>query len=368
MKTINFVDLKRQYVGNKKEIDRAIYDVINSSQFILGKACNEFEKEFAKFTGVKFAISVGSGLSALELGMRSLSLGEGDEVLVPVNSFIASALAVSQIGATPILVDCLEDTFNIDVEKAEKAVTKRTKAIMPVHLFGQVANMESLLKLGKRYNLHVIEDACQAHGASFKKKMAGSFGILAAFSFYPGKNLGAYGDGGMVTTSSKAVAQKVKMLRNYGQKEKYKHLLLGGNSRLDNLQAAILLVKLKKLKDWNAKRLKNAKLYNRLLQGLPIITPKIFPNYNHVFHLYVIRVDERDKLSKFLLSCGIPTQIHYPIPIHLQPAYKKLGYKKGDFPVAEKLAREILSLPMYPELTSNEIRYISQKIKSFYRG
>ena len=365
---INFVDLKRQYVDSKKEIDRAIWDVINSSQFILGKACNEFEKEFAKFTGVKFAISVGSGLSALELGMKSLSLGEGDEVLVPVNSFIASALAVSLTGATPILVDCLEDTFNIDVEKAEKVVTKRTRAIMPVHLFGQVADMETIQKFAKKYNLDVIEDACQAHGASFKKRLAGSFGVVASFSFYPGKNLGAYGDGGMVTTNSKSVSEKIKMLRNYGQKEKYKHLLLGGNSRLDNLQAAILLVKLKKLKDWNAKRLENAKLYNHLLQGLPIITPKIFPNYNHIFHLYVIRVDERDKLSQYLLSQGIPTQIHYPIPIHLQVAYKELGYKKGDFPVAEKLAREILSLPMHPELTSNEIRYICQKIKSFYRG
>lgn len=368
MKKINFVDLKRQYVIIKKEIDNAILDVINSSQFILGDKCNEFEKEFAKFIGVKYAISVGSGLSALELGMKSLNLGEGDEVLVPVNSFIASALAVSLTGATPVLVDCLEDTFNIDIEKAEKAVTKRTRAIMPVHLYGQVADMEALLKLAKRYKLYIIEDACQAHGAGFKKTAAGDFGDAAAFSFYPGKNLGAYGDGGIVTTNRKSVAQKIKMLRNYGQKEKYKHLLLGGNSRLDNLQAAILLVKLKKLKTWNASRLKNAKLYNRLLEDLPIITPRIVPNYNHIFHLYVIRIKERDKLSRYLTSYGIPTQMHYPIPIHLQPAYKELGYKKGDFPIAEKLSHEVLSLPMYPELTSTEIRYICQKITAFYRG
>src|SRR3989344_459908 len=365
---INFVDLRKQYIDNKKEIDNAISKVINSAQFILGKEDDEFEKEFARLIGVKFAISVGSGLSALELGIKSLNLGKGDEILVPVNSFIASALAVSLTGATPVLVDCMEDTFNIDVKKAEKAITKRTKAIMPVHLYGQVADMVSILKLAQKHNLYVIEDACQAHGASFKKKMAGSFGTFGAFSFYPGKNLGAYGDGGMVTTNSNSIAEKIRMFRNYGQKEKYKHLLLGGNSRLDNLQAAILLVKLKKLKSWNEKRLVNAKLYNQLLQNLPIVTPNIFLDYNHVFHLYVILTSKREKLAQYLLSQGIPTQIHYPVPIHLQPAYKKLGYKKGDFPVAEKLAHEIFSLPMYPELTSSEIRYICQKIKAFYRG
>ncbi|MBI2596880.1 DegT/DnrJ/EryC1/StrS family aminotransferase [Candidatus Daviesbacteria bacterium] len=368
MKKISFVDLKRQYRENKTEIDLAIKHVLDSTHFILGEEVEQFEKEFAEFIGVKYAVSVGSGLSALELGVRSLEIGQGDEVLVPVNTYIASASAVSLVGATPVLVDCLEDTFNIDAEKAEKLITEKTKAIMPVHLYGQVADMEKVLRLAKKHKLYVIEDACQAHGASIRSKMAGGFGIISAFSFYPGKNLGAYGDGGIVTTNNKTIVDKIRMFRNYGQKEKYKHLLLGGNSRLDNLQASILLVKLKKLRLWNAKRLENAKLYNKSLDDLPIITPKIFPNYNHTFHLYVIRVKDREKLMKYLSSAGIPTQMHYPIPIHLQPAYKELGYKKGDFPVAEKLASEILSLPMFPELKSSEIKYICQKIRDFYRG
>lgn len=363
---INFVDLKRQYKEIKSEIDLVIKNIVISSQFILGNECSEFEQEFAKFCGVKYAVGVGSGLTALELGMRALGVGVGDEVITPVNSFIASSSAISFTGATPVFVDCLEDTFNIDIKKAEKLITKRTKAIMPVHLYGQLADMDGVLKLAKKYQLLVIEDACQAHGASFKNRMAGSFGALAAFSFYPGKNLGAYGDGGMITTNNKMVAEKIKMLRNYGQKEKYKHLILGWNSRLDNLQAAILRVKLKRLEKWNEKRLENAKLYNKYLEKLPIITPKIYPNYRHIFHLYVVRVNNRDKLAKFLSAKGISTVMHYPLPIHLQPAYKSLGYKKGAFPITEKLAMEILSLPMFPELTQSEIKYICEQIKSFY--
>lgn len=364
---INFVDLKKQYQGIKTEIDSAIRGVINSSQFILGEECEMFEKEFAKFAGVKYAIGVSNGSSALELSLRALGIGPGDEVITPANSYIASASCISFTGAKPVLVDVLEDTFNIDAKKTEKLITKRTKAILPVHLYGQVADMGAILKLAKKYKLFVLEDACQAHGASYEGKMAGSFGDAAAFSFYPGKNLGAYGDGGMVVTNNKDLAEEVRLLRNYGQKEKYKHLSLGWNSRLDNLQAAILRVKLKKLKLWNAKRLKNAKIYNRFLLGGPVITPKIFPNYNHVFHLYVVRVRQREKLARFLAEKGISTQMHYPIPIHLQPAYKDLGYKKGDFPVTEKLAEEILSLPMFPELKTREINYICQTIKSFYR-
>lgn len=365
---INFVDLKRQYQGIKTEIDFAIKNVINSSQFILGEECEKFEKEFAKFVGVKYAIGVSNGSSALELSLRALGIEPGDEVITPANSFIASASCISFIGAKPVLVDVLEDTFNIDVKKVEELITKKTKAILPVHLYGQVADMEAILKLAKKYKSYVIEDACQAHGASFKGKMAGSFGTAAAFSFYPGKNLGSYGDGGMVVTNNKDLAEEIKLLRNYGQKEKYKHLTLGWNSRLDNLQAAILRVKLIKLKNWNKKRLENAKAYNKLLSGTPVITPKIFPNYNHIFHLYVIRVSQREKLMKFLAEKGISTQMHYPIPIHLQPAYKNLGYKKGDFPVTEKLAEEILSLPMFPELKLKEIKYICQTIKTFYGG
>ncbi len=368
MKNIAFVDLKRQYKEIKIEVDDAIGGVLGSSQFILGEECERFEKEFAKFCRVKYAIGVGSGLSALELSMRALDIGPGDEVITPANSFIASSSSISFTGAKPVLVDCYENTFNIDVEKCEKAITKKTKAIMPVHLFGQVANMEKVLKLAKKYKLNVIEDACQAHGASFKNKMAGSFGDVAAFSFYPGKNLGAFGDGGIVVTSNKKIAEVIKMLRNYGQREKYIHLTLGENSRLDNIQAAILRVKLKILSKWNRKRVENAKLYNKLLKGLPLVLPKIRSNYNHVFHLYVVRIKERDKLAKFLAGKGISTQMHYPIPIHLQPAYRELGYKMGDFPIAEKLASEILSLPMFPELTNSEIKYICSQIKAFFHG
>lgn len=368
MKSINFVDLKRQYRGIKAEVDSAIKRVISSSQFILGNECSEFEKEFAKFVGVKYAIGVGDGSSALELSLVALGIGKGDEVITPANSYIASSTSISITGAKPVLVDCLEDNFNIDTQNLERLITKRTKAILPVHLYGQVANMEVILKLASKYNLYVVEDACQAHGARFKTSAAGSFGDAAAFSFYPGKNLGAYGDGGMVVTNKKHIAEKISLLRNYGQKEKYKHLILGRNSRLDNLQAAILRVKLKRLAKWNAERLANAKLYNKYLEKVPVITPKIFLNYKHIFHLYVIRAKNRNELAKYLSSKGIVTVMHYPIPIHLQPAYKDLGYKLGDFPVTEKLANEILSLPMYPELKEEEIKYICQQIDSFYHG
>lgn len=365
---ISFVDLKRQHREIQTELNLAIKRVIDCSQFILGEECEKFEREFAQFVGVKYAVGVGNGSSALELCLRTLGIGLGDEVITPANSYIASSSCISFTGAKPVLVDCREDTFNIDAGKIEKLITKKTKAILPVHLYGQVADMEAILKLAKKYKLYVVEDACQAHGARFKGKMAGSFGDVAAFSFYPGKNLGAMGDGGMVVTNSETIVEKIKLLRNYGQKEKYRHFILGWNSRLDNLQAAILRVKLRKLKTWNRERLENAKLYNQLLLGESVIIPKIVPNYSHIFHLYVIRIKEREKLAQYLTSKGISTQMHYPIPIHLQPVYEDLGYKKGDFPIAEKLASEILSLPMFPQLKSSEIKYICQKIKAFYRG
>lgn len=366
MKNIPLVDLKKQYKKIKKEVGSSIQKVLNSTHFIMGDECNEFEKEFARFCKVKYAVGVGNGLAALELGMRALGIGPGDEVLTPVNSFMASSSSISFTGAKPVFVDCFEDTFNIDVKKAEKAITRRTKAIMPVHLYGQLADMEAILELAKKYKLFVVEDACQAHGASFKGKRAGSFGDIAAFSFYPGKNLGGYGDGGMIVTNETKLAEKIKIMRNYGQKEKYHHIYLAWNSRLDTIQAAVLRVKLKYLNGWNQKRLKYAKLYNKYLNGLPITTPKIFSNYTHIFHLYVIRVKEREKLAKYLAAKGISTGLHYPVPIHLQEAYASLGYKKGDFPVVEKLASEILTLPLFPEMTEKEIRYISKQISNFY--
>lgn len=368
MRNIAFVDLYKQYREIKPEIDQAIKEVIYSSEFILGKECELFEKEFAKFCGVKYGVGVNSGLSALELGLRAVEIGQGDEVILPVNSFIGSAMAVTVTGAKPVLVDCREDTFNIDVREAEKAITSKTRAIMPVHLYGQIADIEGVLNLAKKYNLLVIEDAAQAHGASFRGKLAGSFGELGAYSFYPGKNLGAYGDGGIVVTNKKAVAEKLKIMRNHGQIKKNYHIMLGWNNRLDNLQAAILRVKLKKLSHWNARRLANAKLYNKYLASVPVITPQIFPYYGHIFHLYVIRVKRRNQLARYLQFQGIDTSLHYPTPIHLQPVYKDLDYTRGSFPIAEKLSKEILSLPMFPQLKESEISYICKKIAEFYLG
>ena len=339
---VNFVDLKKQYLTIKPEIDTAIQQVIDNSSFILGDEVSEFEKEFAAFCGVKYAVGLDSGISALELGMRALGIGPGDEVITPANSFIASSSSISFTGAKPVLVDCLPDTYNIDPKCVEKAITKKTKAIMPVHLYGQPAEMDSILKIARKHRLFVVEDACQAHGALYHGKKTGSFGELAAFSFYPGKNLGAYGDAGALVTNKKKIAQKVSMMRNYGQKKKYDHQFLAWNRRLDNLQAAILRVKLRHLDLWNKKRFENAEVYYGLLSHSPVVIPYILPKARHVFHLYVIQTERRDELQKFLNERGISTGIHYPVPIHLQKAYKSLGYKRGEFPVTEKDRKSVV--------------------------
>ncbi|TSC64435.1 MAG: glutamine--scyllo-inositol transaminase [Microgenomates group bacterium Gr01-1014_93] len=363
---INVVDLKIQYKQIKNEVNKALREVISNADFILGNEVNDFEKDFANYCGVKFAVGVGSGVSALELGMRALGIGPGDEVITAANSFIASSSAISFTGARPILVDCRED-FNIDPSLIEKKITKKTKAIMPVHLFGQPALMDDIIKIARKFNLYTVEDACQAHGAVYKKKKTGSLGDFGAFSFYPGKNLGAYGDGGILTTNNKRLAKIVSMMRNYGQKKKYHHKFLAWNSRLDSLQAAVLRVKLKFLDEWNMKRARNAKLYNQGLKGLPVTAPPVNPDSTHIYHLYVIRTKSRDKLASFLKEKGINTGIHYPIPIHLQEAYRNLGYTKGDFPITEMLAKEILSLPMYPELTGKQIKLVTDSIKNFFQ-
>ncbi len=365
---IPLVDLKAQYKGIKKEIDGAIAQVINSADFILGEEVSKFEEEYAKYCGVKYAVGLDSGISALELGMRAIGLGTGDEVLTPANSFIASSSAISFTGATPVLIDCDPRTYNIDLNDAERKLTQKTKAIMPVHLYGQMADMEEVMKFAKKHSLFVIEDACQAHGAKYKGKRAGSFGDFAAFSFYPGKNLGAYGDGGILTTNNKKIYEAVKMMRNYGQKEKYHHLFLAWNRRLDTIQAAVLRVKLKYLDNWNLQRRENAKFYTSLLKELDVVTPYEASHGDHVYHLYVIRVKNRDKLKEFLYQKGIGVGIHYPLPIHLQPVYKDLGYGKGDFPISEKFANEIISLPMYAELSKKQIKYTVAKIKSFLKS
>lgn len=364
---IPVVNLKKQYQIYHRDIDKAIKSVLDSTHFILGEEVDRFEEEFAKFCETKYCVGLDNGISALELGMRALGIGPGDEVITPVNSFIASSAAISFTGAKPVLVDCLPDTYNIDPEKIEKAINKKTKAIMPVHLYGQIADMDSIMAIAKKKDLFIIEDACQAHGAVYKGKKAGSLGDLSAFSFYPGKNLGAYGDAGALVTSKKEIAEKVRMMRNYGQKEKYHHLSLAWNRRLDSIQAAVLRVKLRHLPFWNQKRKEHALLYNELLNNTKVITPFEIKNVVSIYHIYCLRVEKREKLQQYLQNKGIMTGIHYPIPIHLQKAYCDLGYKKGDFPIAEKLSKEILSLPMYPELTKEEIKYISRNIHMFYK-
>jgi len=365
MKKILLVDLKGQYLNFKKEIDQAIQKVIDNSDFILGKEVELFEKEFASFSEAKYGIGVASGTEALHLSLLALGVGPGDEVITAANTFVATVLAISYTGARPVLVDINPDNYNLDVSLIKKAITKRTKAIIPVHLFGQPAGMDSIMEVAKEYNLEVIEDACQAHGAEYKGKKVGSIGDVGCFSFYPGKNLGAYGDGGMVLTNNEEIAQKVRMLRNYGSRVKYHHEFKGFNSRLDTIQATILRVKLKRLEEWNEARRRHALRYNELLKDAKVIIPKEEDYAKHVYHLYVIRIKERNKMLEYLKSKGIFAGIHYPIPIHLLRAYQDLGYKKGSFPLTEKYANEILSLPMYPELSEEQINYIAEVINSY---
>lgn len=365
MPNIRLVDLSRQHKRLKKEINSAIARVLASSHFILGEEVEKFEEEFAHFCGAKYCVGLDNGSSALELGLRALGIGPGDEVITPVNSFIASSSAISFAGATPVWVDCDPQTYNIDVTQIERAITKKTRALMPVHLCGQPAAMDKILTLAKKYKLLVVEDACQAHGATFVGKPIGSLGIWAAFSFYPGKNLGALGDAGALVTNNKIVADKVRMMHNYGQVDKYHHKVLAWNRRLDGLQAAILRVKLKHLRHWNELRRSHAKLYNHLLAKLPVVCPYEYPRGTHIYHLYVIRTKKRDALRKFLTSRGIETGIHYPIPIHKQRAYRPIRSSRR-YPVAERLAKESLSLPMFPELSEKEVRYVCQTIRQFF--
>lgn len=366
MKTIPLVDLKAQYKQIKSEANKAILQVLQASDYILGNKVDEFEKKFAKYCEAKYCIGLDNGSSALELGMRALGIGAGDEVITPANSFIASSSAISFTGATPVWIDCDENTYNLDVSQIEAKITKRTKAIMPVHLYGQAADMDTILKIAKKHKLFVIEDACQAHGARYKGKRVGSFGDIAAFSFYPGKNLGAYGDGGALTTNNNKVYEMVKSMRNYGQKKKYHHSFLGWNRRLDTIQAAVLLVKLKYLDTWNKKRLKKARLYTKLLKDAPLVLPFTEAHNKHVYHLYVVRTKKRDSLKKYLESKGIQVGIHYPIPIHQQEAYRDIGHKKESFPLSDRYAGELLSLPIYAELTEKDIRYTCSHIKNFF--
>jgi len=362
---VPFVDLGAQYRTIEGEIGEATSRVIQQSDFILGREVSLFEEEFAAFCEAKYAIGVDSGTSALELALRAYDIGPGDEVITAANSFIASALAISHAGARPILVDVDPSTYTVDVSAIEKAITPRTKAVIPVHLYGHPAHMNPIRELADKHGLVIIEDACQAHGTRYKGRRAGSLGHAAAFSFYPGKNLGAYGDGGIVVTNDRGIARRLEMLRNYGQKEKYQHLFRGYNRRLDTLQAAVLRVKLRYLEKWNAARRWNAVLYHKFLDGCGLLLPGEAPGAESVWHLYVIRAEQRDALKEHLISRGISASIHYPIPIHVQPAYLDLGYKKGDFPVTESCAHQVLSLPMYAEISQDQIEYVAKTIRNF---
>ena len=362
---VKFVDLSRQYQAIKTEIDSAMAPVLEKTDFILGDAVRRLEEEFAAYCDAEYAIGVDNGTSALELALRALGVGPGDEVLVPANSFIASASGVSFTGATPVFVDVDPVTYNIDPAQLEQHITPRTKAILPVHLYGQPADMDPIMDVARRHNLLVVEDACQAHGARYKGRRVGSFGHAGAFSFYPGKNLGAYGDGGAIVTNDAKVAETLRIMRNCGQREKYHHVMLSYNRRLDTLQAAILRVKLRYLDQWNSLRRQWADLYTQLLADTGIQTPTVAPDRDHVFHLYVVQVDDRQNMQAYLSANGVATGIHYPIPIHLQEAYADLGYKPGAFPVVEAGAPRLLSLPMFPEMREEEVEHVITQVRSF---
>jgi dTDP-4-amino-4,6-dideoxygalactose transaminase len=364
---VPFVDLVAQYQSIAEEIDRAFHEVTASAQYILGTRVERFEKEFAQFVGSEHAVGVGSGLDALHLGLLALELGPGDEVIVPANTYIATALAVSAVGADVVLVECDPATYNIDPNAVAAAVTSRTRALLPVHFTGQAAEMRPLLDLAVSNDLAVIEDAAQAHGTLYEGRPCGSLGKLACFSFYPGKNLGAYGDAGMVTTSDPGVAERTRRLRNYGERAKYDHVVKGVNSRLDGLQAAFLSVKLPHLPGWNEARLRHADTYRTELDGVgDLAWQQRSSSSTHVYHLFIVETAERDALRNFLTERRIQTGIHYPIPIHLQEAYADLGFGPGAFPHAERLAQESLSLPMYPELTEEQIHRVTAAIREFF--
>jgi dTDP-4-amino-4,6-dideoxygalactose transaminase len=368
---IPLVDLKRQYASIKGEVDETIGRVLESSSFILGPEVARFEKEFAAFCGVELAVGVSSGTAALSLALLALGVKPGDEVITTPNTFIATAEAISGIGAVPVFVDIDPATYNMDPSQIASAVSQKTRAIIPVHLYGHPADMDPVIEKAGTCGLKVVEDACQAHGAEYKGKRTGSLGDIAAFSFYPGKNLGAYGDGGALTTSNKELVEQIRLLRDHGSPHKYYHDIIGYNSRLDEIQGAVLNVKLKHLDDWNHRRRKNARLYDESLRHLVdrglVITQKEAEWAKHVYHLYVIQVDKdvRDRLIQHLNANGIGSQIHYPVPIHLQNAYKWLGHSKGEFPISEQIMERIVSLPMFPELEEQEIEFIVQKITAF---
>ena len=360
-KFIPLNDIKKNYLSIKKEIDNSIQQVINKTDFILGSEVKKFESKFANFLNIKYCAGVSSGTSAIELALRACDIGNGDEVITTPHTWVSTAEAISNVGAKPIFVDIREDTFNINAELIENKISKKTKAILPVHLYGNPAEMSLIMKIAKKYKLKVIEDVAQAHGAEFGGKKCGTIGDLGCFSFYPGKNLGAFGDAGGVVSNNKYLIEKIKKLRNHGSsKTKNEYDILGNNSRLDGIQAAVLNVKLKYLNDWIIKRQYIASQYTEKLKDR-VITPVISKNTKHAFHLYVIRTKFRDELINTLKNNNIDTRIHYPIPVHQQKIYVSKE-KKLKLPVTERIVKEILSIPIFPEMSKNQINFISSKI------
>ncbi|NFH68232.1 DegT/DnrJ/EryC1/StrS family aminotransferase [Clostridium botulinum] len=390
---IPLIDLKAQYKSISEDLDRVTKEVLSSANYIMGKNVSDFEKDFADYIGVKHAISVGNGTDALVIALKSLGIGAGDEVITSTFTYFASAECISAVGAKPVFVDAEKDTFNIDPSKIEEKITKKTKAIIPVHIFGQSADMDEINKIAKKYNLKVIEDACQAVGAKYKGKMIGALSDMACFSFFPTKNLSCAGDGGMIVTSDDNVATIARALRTHGSGEtgqkaynllnninedidksntgddtvynplKYYNYLIGYNSRLDAIQAAILKVKLPHLDKWNSKRKEIAKIYDENFKDSNVVTPNVREENESVYHQYVLQTEDREKMLNKLKDKGVAAGVYYPVPLHLQKVYKDLGYKEGDMPVAEYLSHRTFAIPVYPELTEEQIRYIIDSIK-----
>ncbi len=362
---VPFLDLKVQYQNIKNEIEEAISNVLENTQFVLGTEVAAFETEFATYCHVDYGIGVNSGTSALHLALLAAGVGPGDEVITIPFTFVATVAAIDYTGAKPVFVDIEPNSFTIDTNQIEKAITQRTKAILPVHLYGQPADLDPILEIAQHYGLTLIEDAAQAHGAEYKGRRVGSIGDLGCFSFYPSKNLGAYGEGGMVVTHHEKYANAIKLLRDWGQARKYHHILKGYNYRLEEIQAAILRVKLRYLESWTKARQSHAQQYDEQLINAQVQTPQIMPYSRHVYHIYAVRTTQRTALQQQLQQQGIQTGIHYPVPVHLMPAYADLGYQLGDFPQSELAANEVLSLPMYAELLIDQTKSVTHAINSF---
>lgn len=368
---IPMLDLSEQYFSLKDELISTLDDVMSSSRFILGDHVKKLENNVAEYVNAKYGIGVANGSDAIHIALQAFGVKEGDEVITTTFTFFATAGSIARLGAKPVFVDIDPETFNIDPNKIEEAITEKTKAIIPVHLYGQAADMDPIMEIARKHNLIVVEDAAQAIGAEYKGKKIGEIGDATTYSFFPTKNLGAYGDGGMVVTSNEEAAEQMRIIRVHGSKPKYYHQILGYNSRLDEMQAAVLNVKFPHLNTWSEKRKQNADHYTRLINERldGVVKPPVEREYNkHVFHQYTLRVEKRDELQAFLKENGVASMVYYPVPLHLQPVFAYLGYKEGDFPVAEKACKEALSLPMFPELKLEQQEYIIEQITKFYRN